>query len=181
LGYLPITTDLQLQLCLTYWLSNKVYLTPALLYSRASQIQRTVLDDRYVNATNLYGLSIGAGYFKPCFTRFGLMTGADLAFQLGNTVNKIEVQSPPTEEKTKTNLWQAQASGYLGVWYAMNRYLLTAQLGLLSYQYRNSENNADLFEQEYRQRESAFLVGLDTKQFALGLRYLLNKRSGNSE
>jgi len=42
-------------------------------------------------------------------------------------------------------------------------------------------NNPWTIEQEYRQRETEFLVGLDTKQFALGMRYLLNKRTSSSE
>ena len=181
LGYLPTNTDLRLQLCLTYWLSNSFYLTPALLYSRNAQVQRIGEDDRYLTANTLYGLSIGAGYFKPCFTRFGMMTGADLSYQVGRAVNKVELAAPNSETKTTSGLWEAQASGYLGVWYAMNRFLVTAQLGLIAYRYRNSERYGDLFELEYRQRESEFLLGLDTKQFALGLRYLLNKRNSSSQ
>ncbi|MBI1193901.1 MAG: hypothetical protein GC205_12140 [Bacteroidetes bacterium] len=181
LGYQPTFTDVRLQLCLTYWLSNSFYLTPALLYARNAQVQRTIADDRYLTASTLYGLSIGAGYFKPCFTRFGLMTGADLSYQMGKAVNKVVIETPSTETKTTTGLWEAQASGYLGVWYAMNRYLISAQLGLISYRYQNSERSGEFFEFEYRQRESELLVGLDTKQFALGLRYLLNKRTSSSE
>ncbi len=178
IGYAPLSTDFALNLCLTYWLSNNLIFTPGLFYSHSSSVQRINENDRYGQATNLYGIMLGAGYFKPCFGQFGLLTGADLSFGIGNNIDKSTIGNDET--KTKSSLWQMEAAGYFGVWYAVNRYLITGQLGLIAYRYTSAKIEGD-FTGNYRQNENEFLVGLNTKQFLLGMRYLLNRNSSSTE
>ena len=178
LGYNPVTSNLALQLCFSLWLTDHILFNPSLAYRRDVIRQRPNQDDYFLTGNSLYSVVLGAAYFNRCFGNFGMLAGVDMAFGFGNNVNKSKLGS--TEIKNTNSLWQMGPSGYLGVWYAVNRYLISAQLGVISYLYTSAKVTSE-FGGDFRQNTSVFQFGLDTKQFALGLRYLLNRKGSTAD
>ncbi len=178
-----VNTTYMLQPCLSYWLSDQMVLNTGLSYANTVSTQRPNEDDRYHQGINQYGLMLGAEYFHPCFDRFGLSAGADLGFWMGSQFDRAVVGNDKITRKN--NFWEFQPSGYIGAWYAKDRYLVSANLGLISFRHRNTrieEDESPFTEPEYNIVDNDFFFGLNTKQFGLGLRYLLNaNRSDNTD
>ncbi len=164
-------SELYLTLCLSYWLANNWYLNGTLGYGVIREVQRNDEDDRQIDRLALASAYFGMGYFRPCFGPFGLLAELDLGFGIGRRAD-IGRTGGTVPTKNTLGVWQLQAVGSMGVYYAVHRYLLYARMGLLSYVYTSQEVDDEFFTG--RLVSSDVALGLQMKTLAVGMRFLLN-------
>jgi hypothetical protein len=171
LNYGGVETDVFLAFCLSYWMTNNWLLNGSLGYSQNSRINRITEDDRTSQRRRLATLAFGVGYYYNCFGSFGVLADFSLGFGIGSAANvsRLGGLSPLT---ISNSLWQLSAVGSMGVFYAVNRYLIFAQMGALNYTLASQAIDSE--EPDSRFVTSDFALGLSLKQVLIGVQFLLN-------
>lgn len=170
-------SDLFLALCLSYWLSDALLLNANLGWTQERSVNRFAEEDRRIDRTSLAVLTLGVGYYYSCFGPFGLLAEAEIGGGIGGTATRIisPLIDPIT---TSLNAWSLQASAHVGLFFAMHRWMVFARMGAMNYSLVSQALNEDFVAG--RNYNSTFNVGLNLKQIAIGMRFLLNY-SGQQE
>jgi hypothetical protein len=170
-NYGSTESDLILAFCLSYWLSNNWLLNAILGMDQLRRANRFGEEERSINRFRLATMAIGAGYFYPCFGNFGLLAEAEVGFGYGSDARRLIT---PTNDPVTTSLnaWSLQAGTYVGLWYAVHRYMVFARMGALSYTLLSVEGNEDF--SSGREISTSLNAGLNLKQIAIGMRFMLN-------
>jgi hypothetical protein len=170
-NYGSASSQLAVALCLSWWLANNWYLNGTLGYDVSRSVTRFGEEDRTINRVALATVAFGMGYFRPCFGPFGLLAELNVGFGFGGSSNITRIAGLDPITNTDA-LWQLQAVGSFGVFYAVHRYLLFAQMGALTYRFRSQAYDTEFGSG--RRISSDLGFGLDMKTLSVGMRFLLN-------
>ena len=174
LNYGGVQMDILVALCLSYWITNNWLINASLGYTQNSRINRVSEEDRTSQRQRLATIAFGLGYYYNCFGSFGLLADLNLGFGIGSaaSISRVGGLDPIT---ASLGLWQLSAVGSVGFFYAVNRYLVFAQMGAVSYTL-NSQAIASIAG-EGRSINSDFALGLSLKSMLVGIRILMNYKS----
>lgn len=171
LNYGGIETNVLIALCMSYWLTDVWLINGSVGYIQNSRINRLNADDRTSQRDRLATIAFGLGYYYNCFGSFGVLADLNLGFGIGSAASIIRAAGLDPIVNS-FNLWQFSAVGSMGIFYAVNRYLVFAQMGAVSYILNSQAINTE--DGDARFVSSDFALGLSLKQVLIGVRFLLN-------
>ena len=168
-SYLAKVTTLSMAICLSYWIAANLVVNAQLGWEQDQTVDRSPgTDERDLQRLGLFTVGGGLDYYQPCFGSFGLLMGIGLVAGIGNQRFISEGGTSTFDQKNAA--WRLTALGHFGAWYVISSYMIFAQWGLLAYQY----DRVSFGESGGYSRDSALLLGLNTKAFLVGVKFLLN-------
>lgn len=166
-------SDVFLALCLSYWLTDAFMLNANLGWQQNRTVSRFAADERTINSFSLATLALGVGYYYSCFGPFGFLAELEFGGGFGGSVVRAIDPTFPDPFVTSSNAWSMFIASNIGLFFSMHRWMVFARMGALDYTLLSQAASGE-FGGSGRSFNSSFNVGLNLKQIAIGMRFLLN-------